>query len=105
MYLKQKKKISEEESEEESEEKSEEKRVKKFIQYIENESKGINYDLFKYYFNFVARSILVKRLYEIKNKKRNSKLVNVIKSGLKDLKNKINKISEDEKKLNNQIKY
>ena len=32
--------------EEESEEESKEGRVKKFIKYIENESKTINYDLF-----------------------------------------------------------
>ena len=32
--------------EEESEEESKEERVKKFIKYIENESKTINYDLF-----------------------------------------------------------
>ena len=33
-----------------------------------------------------------------KNKKENDKLVNVIKSGLIDLKNKIKEMSEDEKK-------
>ena len=41
----------------------------------------------------------------MKNKKESDKLVNVIKSGLIDLKNKIKKMSEDEKKLKNQIKY
>ena len=43
IHLKQKKKESEEESEEESEKEI----FKKFIEYIENESKGINYELFK----------------------------------------------------------
>ena len=38
-----------------------------------------------------------KKLYEIKNKNKNNKLVNVIKSGLSDLKDKIKEISEDEK--------
>ena len=33
---------------------------KKFIVYIENESKGINYDLFKYYFDFLVPSALAK---------------------------------------------
>ena len=45
---------SEEESEDESEEESEEERVKKIIEYIENKSKDINYDLFKDYFEFVV---------------------------------------------------
>ena len=41
----------------------------------------------------------------MKNKKESDKLVNAIKSGLIDLKNKIKEMSEDEKKLKNQIKY
>ena len=51
----------------------------KFIEYIENESKGINYDLFKDYFNFIVSSVLVKKLYETKNKNKNNKLVEEIK--------------------------
>ena len=39
-----------------------------------------------------------KKIYEIKYKKKNNKLVNVIKSGLSDLKDKIKEMSEDEKK-------
>ena len=89
---------SEEESEDESEEESEEKRVKKFIKYIENEWKDIN--LFKDYFKFVVPSPLAKKkLYEIKNKNKENKLVIVIKSGLSDLKYTIKEISEDEKKI------
>ena len=42
-------------------------------------------------------SALVKKLYEIKKKK--SKLVNVIKSGLSDLKDGIKEMSQDEKKF------
>ena len=51
--------------------------------------------------------ILTKKLYETKNKKENNELVNVIKSGLIDLKDEIEKMSEDEKKkkLKNQMKY
>ena len=58
---------------EESEEESEEKKLgkikddfKKFIEYIENESKGINYDLFKDYFDLVVPSALAKKIYETK---------------------------------------
>ena len=97
MYLKQKKKKSEEESEDESEEESEEERAKKLIKYVKNESKDINYNLFKDYFNFVVPSTLRKKLYEIKNKKESNKLVNVIKTGLSDLKDKNKEMSEDEK--------
>ena len=47
--------------------------------------------MFEDHFNFVVPSVLAKKLYELKNKKENDKLVNVIKSGLSDLKNKIKK--------------
>ena len=56
---------SHEELEEESEEKKLEKtkdKFKKFIKYIDNESKGINYDLFKNYFNLVVSSALAKKI-------------------------------------------
>ena len=91
MYLKQEQKL-EEESEKEIKDD-----YKKFIEYIENESKSINYDLFKDYLNFVVPSALAKKSYEIKNK--NNKLENVIKSGLSDLKHKIKEMSEHEKKI------
>ena len=42
---------------------------------------------------------------KLKNKKKKKKLVNVIKSGLSDLKDRIKEMSDDEKKLNNQLKY
>ena len=71
---------------------------KDFIEYIENKSKTINYNLFKEYFNFEPSTVLTKQLYKIKNKKENNELVNVIKSGLIDLKEEIEKMSEEEKK-------
>ena len=70
---------------------------KEFIEYIENKSKTINYNLFKEYFNFESPTVLTKQLYKIKNKKENNELVNVIKSGLIDLKDEIKKMFEDEK--------
>ena len=72
---------------------------KEFIENIENKSKTINYNLFKEYFNFESPTVLTKQLYKIKNKKENSELVNVIKSGLIYLKDEIRKMSEDEKKI------
>ena len=61
-------KTIEEKSDEKSEDESEENKLekikhdfKKFIEYIENESKGINYDLFKDYFDLVVPSVLAKK--------------------------------------------
>ena len=82
----------------ESEEESEDD-FKKFIKYIKNESKGIKYDLFKNYFNFEVPGPLAKRLYETKNKNKNNKLVKGIKNRWSDLKDEVEKISEDEKEI------
>ena len=96
-------KTKEEESEEELEEESEENKLEKikddyekFIKYIQNESKGINYDLFKDYFDNVVPSALAKQLYETKNERKNNELVNLMKSILSDLKYKIKRMSKDE---------
>ena len=51
-------------------EKQEEEK-EEFLKYIENESKDISYFLFNYYFNFKQPSDLVKKLFEIKDKKKN----------------------------------
>ena len=52
-----------EESEKESEKKKEKKDdFKKSIEYIEKESKSINYNLFKELFNFVVPSALAKKI-------------------------------------------
>ena len=76
-------KTKEEEPEEESEENKLEKikdDYKKFIEYIENESKGINYALLKDYFDLVVPSALAKKLYETKNKNKNNELVELTRS-------------------------
>ena len=69
---------------------------KNFSKYIEDESKGISYELFEEHFNFTSPTVLTKQLYETKNKKENNELVNVIKSGLIDLKDEIKKTSKEE---------
>ena len=53
--------------------------------------------MFEEYFNVATPTFLAKQLFKIKNKKENNELVNVIKSGLIDLKDEIKKMSEDEK--------
>ena len=69
------------ESEEELEDESDKKKLEKikdgfktFIEYTENESKGINYDFFEHYFDFLLPIALVKQLYETKNKKKNERI-------------------------------
>ena len=63
---------------------------------IENESKGVNYDLFKDYFDLVVPSALAKKLFETKNKNKNSELVKEIKNRWSNLKDEIKKMSKNE---------
>ena len=72
---------------------------KKFIEYIENESVGINYDLFKDYFNFIVPSALVKKLNKAKNKNKNNELVEERKERWSNLRDEIKTMPEDEKKI------
>ena len=69
----------EEESEENKLQKIEDD-YKKFIEYIENKSKTIDYNLFENYFAFSVPSALVRKLYKTKNKKENNELVEKIKN-------------------------
>ena len=90
-------KTKEEESEEIKEETKEEL-INNAIALIKKESKDINNDLFKTYFNFLAPIDLAKKLFEIKNKKKNSELVEEIKNRWSKLKDKIKKMSKEEMK-------
>ena len=96
---------SEEEQEEEQErqEKQEEQDKKtfdlnKFIEQIINkEGLPINNELFKKHFKLEKPILMYKVLNETTNdKEKNSKLVNIFNSGLKDLKEKIKKMSKEE---------
>ena len=49
------------------------------------------------HFNFQSQSDMLKNLDQINDKEKNNKLVNVINSGLKDLKEEIKKMSEEER--------
>ena len=72
--------------------------TKKFPKYIEDESMGIKYDLFIEYFDFEIPTASAKTLYETKDKKKNNDLVELIKIRWSNLKEEIEKMSEDEKK-------
>ena len=62
---------------------------KEFIEYFENKSKTIDYNLFKEYFNFEVPSALAKKLFETKDKKENNELVELIRVRWSNLKDKI----------------
>ena len=47
---------------------------------------------------------MLKDVYKTNDKNKNNKLVNMIKSGLSDLKNETENIGEKEKKLKNQMR-
>ena len=66
---------------------------------IIKEETDINKELFKNYFKFQMPSAMLKTLYNLNDKKKNNLLVNTIKSSLSDLKNEIEKMSEDEIKI------
>ena len=85
-------KAKEKEKSEEKEELDENKSFKN----IENKSKGINYELFKKHFNYVAPTVLAKELFKTKDKNKNIKFVNMINSGLRDIKDEIEKMSKEE---------
>ena len=53
-------------------------------------------ELFKKYFSVQMPTEMLKTLYALNDKNKNNMLVNMIKSGLNDLKNEIKKVSKDE---------
>ena len=52
--------------------------------------------LFQKYFNFAKPSAMLRELYRMKNKRKTKELVDLIKSGLRDLKDEIKRVSENE---------
>ena len=69
----------------------------KFNEWVNKQETGINNKLFKNYFSFQTPSALLKELYKTDDKEKNKLLVSVINSGLKDLKEEINKMSKEER--------
>ena len=72
--------------------------MNKFDESIIKEETGINRELFNKYCHYQTPSALLKDLYKTNNKEKNSLLVSVINSELKDLEEEIKKMSGDEKK-------
>ena len=87
--------------EEGQEEEQEEKTitdVTAFNEQINKEETGTNIELFKNFFNFQRSSDISKFLYKA-NTNQNNELVNVINRGLKDLKEVIKEMPEEERKI------
>ena len=102
--------MSEEEQEEEQE--KQEKQEKQNKQYkkpfdpeeviewmINRERSPINNELFKKHFKVQKPIVMYKVLYETNNKEKNSKLVNIFNSGLKNLEEEIKEVSGEEKEI------
>ena len=60
---------------------------------------GIDNAIFQNHFSFHRPSDMLKAVYTTNDKKKNKRLVNVIKSGLSDLKNGIEDMGEKEKEI------
>ena len=73
--------------------------LKEFNEWIKREETGINHQLFQKRFSFQRPSDMLKALYTANDKNKNKKLVNMIKSGLDDLKSEIGDMSIEEKEI------
>ena len=70
-----------------------------FNERINRKETDINSEIFQKHFSFQKPSEMLKSVYKTNDIKKNSKLVNVIKSGLNDSKNKIENMREEEKEI------
>ena len=73
--------------------------MKEFSEVNIKKETSINRELFKKYFNSRMTTEMLKVLYNLNDRKKNNKLVNIIKSGLSDLKDEIERMPEDEIKI------
>ena len=93
-------KDSESKPEEEKAEVKSKEKLKEYINntftFIERKSKDINNNLFMKYFNFLKPIDLGNKLYEIKDAKKNSELLEEVKNRRSNLKDEIKKMSEEE---------
>ena len=64
--------------------------------WIIDEEENINEELFTKHFKIQSPSEMLKSIYQTNDKEKNNELVNVINSGLKDLKEEIKKMPKEE---------
>ena len=69
--------------------------MSKFNEWVNEKERDINNEVFQEHFSFQRPSDMLKSVYKRNDKKKNSKLINVIKSGVSDLKNEIENIEEE----------
>ena len=79
--------------------------INNVISFIEKESKNINNDFFKKYFDYSKPVALTKKLIEIKDARENSRFVEEIKNSWSNLKDKIEEMSKEEIKNKKPNKY
>ena len=94
---------SSEEEQEEEQKKLDEKTtdLNKFNEWLNKEEIDLNEELFKEYFKIQKPSDMLMYLNKTNDKEKNNELVNVINSGLKDLKEEIKKMSKEEIEIEN----
>ena len=92
---------SSEEEQEEEQKKVDEKTtdLNKFNEWLNKEEIDLNEEWFKEYFKIQKPGDMLMYLNKTNDKKKSNELVNVINSGLKDLKEEIKKVSEEEKEI------
>ena len=73
--------------------------MSEFNEWDNKKERSINSEIFNKYFKFQRPSDMLKDLYRINDKYKNKGLVNVIKSGLSDLKNETENMSDEEKEI------
>ena len=73
--------------------------VSKFNEQVNKQGTSINTELFKKHFKIQRPSHMLKYLYQPNDRKKNHDLVNIINSGLKDLKKEIKNMSKEERKI------
>ena len=91
---------SEEEEKEEEKQKPTKDDYKTLIKHIIDKEIDLHEEIFKKYFNFQRPSDMLMLLNKTNDTEKNNKLVNLINSGLKDLKEEIKKMPEKEKLKN-----
>ena len=92
---------SEEEQKEQEEQKSIKVDYKTLIKQVTNEEKDINDEVFKKYFKVQRPGDMFVFLNKNNDTEMKNQLVNLINCGLKDFKGEINKMSEQERKIEN----
>ena len=79
--------------------KGREKITEGFKNGVFSKSEDIYYYFFKHCFNFLKPSDLAKKLFEIKDQKKNNDFVEKIKKRWSNLKDRVEKMSGDDKKI------